>query len=114
MSLYSAMRSRYERTHASAASLALASLKPLLRHGQNEAGREALDVPFPGRGQRLIQIVDVEDKPSFWRGERAEVEQMAVATRLHAQAGGRRPRQVCRHVQRRSPVKVNGVCTIRP
>ena len=105
MSLYSAMRSRYERTHASTASLRGGLAEAVVATRKDEARREALDVPLPRRRKRLIQVVDVEDEPSFGRGIRAEVEQMAVAARLHAQAGDRRARQVRRHVERRSPVE---------
>ena len=85
--------------------LGVASTEAILTGRQNEACGEALDIPLPRRGEGLIQIVDVENDPSFGRGISAEVEQMAVAARLHAQAGCRRARQVGRHVECRSPVK---------
>ena len=54
------------------------------------------------------QLGSLEDEPSFRRGIVAEVEQMAVAARLHTQPGRRCDRQVCRHVERRSSIEGEG------
>jgi hypothetical protein len=73
--------------------------------GKDEARGQALDVPLPRSGERLIEIVDVEDDPPFRRGKIAEVHQMAVAARLHAQPGCRRGREIRRHVERRPAIE---------
>ena len=52
--------------------------------GENEAGGQALYIPFPGGGERLIQIIDVENDPSLRRGKCAEVEKMTIAASLNA------------------------------
>ena len=46
-----------------------------------------------GAGQRLVEVVDVEDDVALRRGEAAEVQQMRVAARLHAQPGCRGGRE---------------------
>ena len=51
--------------------------------GDHEAGRQALDVPFPGRRQSLVEIVEVEDQVALGRGKQAEVGQVAIAAGLH-------------------------------
>ena len=41
--------------------------------GDDEARREAQDVPLPRPRERLVEVVDVEDEVAFRRGEQAEV-----------------------------------------
>ena len=48
-----------------------------------EAGGEPLDVPFPRRGEGLVEVVDVHDHASGRRGEPAEVREVRVAARLN-------------------------------
>ena len=62
----------------------------------DEAGRESLHVPFPGAGQRLVEVVDIEHEVTFGGGEDAEVEQVRVAARLDAEPGRRRGGEVVR------------------
>ena len=50
-----------------------------------DAGCQALDVPFPGSGERLIEVVDIKDQLTFRRGEPAEVRQVRIAAQLHMQ-----------------------------
>ena len=67
--------------------------RALVRHvrrpgGDGDAGRQTLDVDGEiDAGQRLIEIVDVEEDVVFGRIERAEVHQMAVAAGLHRRPG---------------------------
>ena len=42
--------------------------------GHDGAGRQSLEVPFPGAGMGLVKIVDVENQIAFRRSEDAEVE----------------------------------------
>jgi hypothetical protein len=55
----------------------------------HDARREALDIPFPRCGQRLVEVVDVEQQRALGRGEQTEVRDVRVAARLHADAGRR-------------------------
>ncbi len=57
--------------------------------GDDNAGRQSLDVPLPGSGQRFIEVVDVEENVALRRGEAAEIHQVSVATGLHAKSGRR-------------------------
>ena len=70
--------------------------------GDLEAGRQPLDVPLPRTGQRLVEVVDVEDEVPLGRGEGPEVGQVRVPARLHRQARPRGARQVAGHRQRRA------------
>ena len=54
------------------------------RRGQ--MSRKPLDVPFPGRRQNLIKIINVENDVAFGRGEPPKF-QMAIAARLHRYSG---------------------------
>jgi hypothetical protein len=62
-----------------------------------EAGRQALQVPLERRGQRLVEIVDIEHRRTLGGGEGAEIGQMAIAARLHDQPADRRDSQVLGH-----------------
>jgi hypothetical protein len=44
-----------------------------------EARCEALDVPLERAGERLVEIVEVEDEVAFRRREAAEVSQVRIA-----------------------------------
>ena len=83
----------------------VAVAQPIGSRGQHEGSGEALDVPFPGRRQRLVQIVDVEQQSAFGSREPAEIEQMRVAANLDMDAGGRRLGKVGRHHPRRSAIE---------
>ena len=85
----------------SAASLATASLEAVVAAGDDEARREALEVPLPGRREGLVEVVDGEDDVALRGGEAAEVAQVGVAAALEADAGGRGGREVRRHGERR-------------
>ncbi len=69
-----------------------------------QAGGQPLDVPFPGAGQRLVEVVDVEHQAALGRSEDAEVGQVRVTAGLHGQPGDRRAGQVAGHRQRRAAV----------
>jgi hypothetical protein len=73
--------------------------------GDHEAGRQALQVPFPGRWKRLVEVVDVEHDAPLGRCERTEVHQMAIAAGLHGQVRGGQPRKIGRHDRGRAPVE---------
>src|SRR5215471_18947095 len=103
----SIMRLRYDRTLASAASRMSPLLKSLLR-GDHEARGEPFHVPFPGRGQRLVEVVDVEGEAPLRRGEAAKIEQVAVAARLDMKPGGRRLREIRGHDRRCPPKEGEG------
>ena len=70
--------------------------------------RQPLDVPLEGSRQGLVEVVDVEDQATLWRGEHAEVRQVGVATELDVDPGRRGHRQVIGHHRRRSPQEGEG------
>ena len=78
--------------------------EPVVPPGDFQAGRQPLDIPLPRAGQRLIEVVDVEDKAALGRAEDAEVRQVRIGARLHGQPGHRGGGQVSGHRQRRAAV----------
>jgi hypothetical protein len=68
-----------------------------LASAQDQAGAQSLEVPFERRRQGLVEIVDVEHRPAFRRGEAAEIGQVTVAAALHHEPGPLCPRQVGGH-----------------
>ena len=61
-----------------------------------------------GPGQRLVEVVAVEDELALGRAEDAEVGEVGVAADLGRQARARRRREVRRHDQRRPPEEGEG------
>ena len=104
------------RTIAPATSLRAAlRAKPLPRAGHDEARGEALDVPLPGAGQRLVEVVDVEEQAALGGGEDPEVRQVRVTAQLHAEAGDRASHRGRRPSPGRAPrKKAKGDTIIRP
>ncbi len=73
--------------------------------GHGEARRQALHVPFERAGERLVEVVHVEDEPALRSAEQAEVRQVRVTAQLHGDAGVRRGGEVGGHQQSRPPVE---------
>ena len=63
----------------------------------HHAGGQALHVPLPGPGQRLVEVVDVEHQVAIRGRVHAEVHQVGVAADLHVDAAGDRAGQVAGH-----------------
>lgn len=57
--------SRYARTVPRTTLRRCLAEKSLARPHDHETGREPFDVPLPGAGQRLVEVVDVEDQMPF-------------------------------------------------
>ena len=76
-----------------------------------QAGGEALDIPFPGAGQRLVEVVDVEDHAPLGGGIDPEVGGVGVAAGLDHQPGRRRAGQVGRPSRPRPPDRRRTVTT---
>ena len=68
--------------------------------GQDHARGQPLHVPLPGAGQRLVEVVDVEDQIPLGGAEDPEVGQVRVTANLHPQPGGGGSGQVVRHDHR--------------
>ena len=68
--------------------------------GDDDAGREPLNVPLPGRRQGFVEIVDVEEDVALRRRETAEIHQVSVAAGLYAKSGRRGQCQIGRHEPR--------------
>ena len=60
---------------------------------KDQRRHEPLDIPLPRRGQRLVEVVDIENQPALRRSETAEIHQMSVAARLNMDARRRRAGQ---------------------
>ncbi len=73
--------------------------------GDLEARREPLHVPLERAGQRLVEVVEVEDERALGRGVAADVREVGVAAELRAQSGARRRREVVRHHRRGAAVE---------
>ena len=72
---------------------------------ENDAGGEALEVPFPRSGKSLIKIVDVEEQATFRTGEAAKIGGVAIATGLDANARGGSVREIPGHDGRGAAIK---------
>src|SRR5262249_45065462 len=72
-------------------------------------GREPLHIPFKGSGQRLIEIVNIEDGQSVGRRIGSEIVEMSVTARLHTNVGCRRVGQIGRHYRRRAAQEGKGI-----
>ena len=73
--------------------------------GDDNAGREPLDVPLPRRRQGFVEIVNVEENVALGRCETAEIHQVSVAAGLNAKAGSRGRRQIGRHERGRAAIE---------
>src|SRR5262249_31452180 len=82
--------------------------KAVFASGEFNAGDEALEIPFPWPGQRLVEIVGVEHQIAFGSPKETEVLQMRVAAQLRANAGRRRGREVSSHHHGRAANKCKG------
>ena len=67
------------------------------RAAQHETGGQAFDIPFERAWQGFIEIIDVEQRAPFGRGEAAEIGQMRVTAELHGECRVRQAGQVLRH-----------------
>ena len=85
--------------------LAFLALEPVVPAGDLQARGQPLHVPLERAGQRLVEVVDVEDESPFRRGEDPEVGQVRVTAQLGPQPGVRRAGQVGRHDERRPAVE---------
>ena len=70
-----------------------------------EARRHPLHVVLERTRQRLVEIVQIEQKLPLGRSEHTEIRQMRVATQLNRQARPRRVLEICGHDLRRAPVE---------
>src|SRR3981081_242377 len=87
------MAIRYRETVASAIFLRSLVLNPFSRAATSRLAGSPLSSPLPRRGQRLIEVVYVEDQLSLGRAEQPEVGQVRVTAGLDDEAGGRRTGQ---------------------
>ena len=76
----------------------------VLRSDQEACGHP-LDVVLEWAGQRLVEVVQIEQQPAFGRGERTEVRQVSVPAQLHRQTRPRRVLEVGGHDPRGTAVE---------
>ena len=79
-----------------------------------EARREALQVPLERAGERLVEVVQVEDEVALGRGEATEVREVRVTAELRRQVGARGARDVGAMTAAAPRKNANGETSIRP
>ena len=97
ISANSRMAVRYEHDPWATIDRRVVSSNSRLRAGDLEAGRQALEVPLEGPGQRLVEVVDVEDQVPLRRGEAPEVGQVRVSAQLDIEPGAVHVSQIGGH-----------------
>ena len=70
--------------------------------GNREARAEAFQIPFPGSGQRFVEIVHIEDQAPLRGPEPTEVHEVTVPAQLHGDARVRGAGEIRRHHRRRT------------
>ena len=78
---------------------------PLSRAATTKLATSRLTSHSNGAGQRLVEVVEVEDEAAVGRREHAEVRQVRVTAALHAQPGRRGPREIPRHDRRAAAIE---------
>ena len=58
----------------------------ILSTGHDHAGSQALHIPLPGTGERLVEIVHIEDLPALRGGIDAKIAQVGVTANLRLDA----------------------------
>ncbi len=81
---------------------AVPAAEPAVAAGDRDARREALEVPLPRAGQRLVEVVEVEHQAAVRGRVAAEVGEVRVAAELRRQARARRGGEVGGHDRRRA------------
>ena len=80
----------------------------VVARGDQHAHGQALDIPLPRPGERLVEVVEVEHQFSLGRGEHAEVRQVRVAAALNLKPRAWRRGEVTGHDQRCAPIEREG------
>ena len=70
--------------HSKHGIFAASSAETHFTRGQDYAGGQALDIPFPGSLKRFVEIVDVEKKLAFGASKAAEIRRVTITTGLDA------------------------------
>ena len=65
--------------------------------------RQPSDIPVEGAGERLVEVVDVEDERALRRGEHPEVGGMRITAQLHGQPTRGQEAEVRGHDRRGTP-----------
>ena len=84
---------------------ALLDVEAAIASGDREARHQPLDVPLKRPGQRLVEVVDIEDEAAIRSRVDAEVRQVRVTAQLGKQARPRHAREVGGHHVRRAAVE---------
>ena len=100
--------SRYSRTVLRTARRVSFGVKSRSRPAIDDTGCETLQVPFPGPGKGLVEVVDVQHQLAVGGREDPEVREVRVAAQLGLKPGLGRLREVHRHDRRRAAVEAKG------
>lgn len=65
--------------------------------GEDEAGRQALQVPFPGARRRLVEVIDIHHDPVIAGTVQPEIPSVRVTAQLCVQTAARPRGQVSGH-----------------
>lgn len=79
--------------------------EPVGAAGDGQARGEPLDVPLPRAGERLVEVVDVEDQVPLGGGEQPEVQHVGVTAQLHRDPRVGRGAEIRGHDRRSAPVE---------
>ena len=82
--------------------------QPQLRATQDDARDQPLDVPLPGAGRGLVEVVHVEHQAPLGRRVQAEVAQVRVTADDHVDAGDRLSGEVVGHQPGRATIEREG------
>ena len=88
--------------------------RPVLPARDMDARDQPAQVPLPGAGMGLVEVVEVEDEVALRRGVEAEVPEVRVTADDRCDAGGGQPGEVCGHDRGGTAEEGERVATIRP
>ena len=83
----------------------IGSVEAVVACRDREARRHPLHVVLERPGERLVEVVQVEQQRSLGRCERTEVREVRVAAQLDVQSCGRRVLEIRRHDLRGAPIE---------
>src|SRR5262245_11521307 len=71
----------------------------------NKTGGQPFEIPFPWSRQRLVEIVNVENDPSFRSSKATEIHKVTITAHLDTNARSGRASQIGGHDRSRASIK---------